>query len=346
MKKISIVTPGYNEEACIPALVNKIREIMSQLPYAFELIVVDDGSKDNSFEVLKQLTKENAFLKGIKLSRNMGHQAALDCGLRYASGDAIICMDADLQHPPEMIPEMISLWENGYDVVTTQKIDNEEAGGIYKAFANSFYYFFNKYSQVKLTPNASDFRLMSRKSLDALLQMPEYHKFFRGLVPYVGFKTINLPFTVQKRFAGKRKYTFKQSMRLASDGIFSFSDFALKIPFYFGGILFTIIVLYLIVSMILHFAAGMNFVQGWTSVIAILILSISLQLMFMGIMGVYIGKIFFEVKKRPVFFVDETAGNVDSVLSNSNFNQPPDPSVFNNDTQNGSTWRKQNKKEP
>jgi polyisoprenyl-phosphate glycosyltransferase len=310
MKTISIVTPGYNEEACIPALVEKIKETMSPLGHKYELIIVDDGSKDNTFTVLQKLVDDYPFLKGIRLSRNMGHQAALDCGLRYATGDAVICMDADLQHPPEMIPEMIKLWESGYDIITTQKIDNEEAGGVYKAFANSFYYFFNKYSQVKLTPNASDFRLMSRKSLNALLQMPEYHKFFRGLVPYIGFKTITLPFNVQKRFAGKRKYTFKQSMRLASDGLFSFSDFALKIPFYFGAVLFVIIAIYLLISLILHFVAGMVFIQGWTSVIAILVLSISVQLIFMGVMGVYIGKIFFEVKKRPVFFVDETAGEI------------------------------------
>ncbi|NJK94442.1 MAG: glycosyltransferase family 2 protein [Bacteroidales bacterium] len=138
MKTISIVTPGYNEEACIPALVEKIKETMEPLGYNYELIIVDDGSKDKSFEVIKSLNQNFPFLKGIRLSRNMGHQAALDCGLKHASGDAIICMDADLQHPPSMIPEMIKLWEDGYDVVTTQKVDNEEAGGIYKAFANSF----------------------------------------------------------------------------------------------------------------------------------------------------------------------------------------------------------------
>jgi glycosyltransferase involved in cell wall biosynthesis len=310
MKTISIVTPGYNEEACIPALVEKIKETMDPLGYNYELVVVDDGSKDGTFELLKKLSETNPFVKGIRLSRNMGHQAALDCGLTYATGDAIICMDADLQHPPAMIPEMIRLWEDGYDVITTQKIENEEAGGIYKLMAKGFYYFFNKYSQVKLTPNASDFRLMSRKSLNALLQMPEYHKFFRGLVPYIGFKTVNLPFVVQKRHAGKRKYTFKKSMKLASDGLLSFSDFALKIPFYFGGLLLMIIFLYLVYALFLHFFKGAVFVQGWTSMIAILILSISIQLIFMGIMGIYIGKIFFEVKRRPVFFVDEVVGNV------------------------------------
>lgn len=310
MKTISIVTPEYNEEACIQALVEKIKETMDPLGYSYELVIVDDGSKDTSFELIRELSKIHPFVKGVRLSRNMGHQAALDCGLRSASGDAIICMDADLQHPPSMIPEMIKFWEQGYDVVTTQKIENEEAGGIYKMMANSFYYFFNKYSQVKLTPNASDFRLLSRKSLNALLQLPEYHKFFRGLVPYIGFKTVNLPFVVEKRFAGTRKYTFKKSMRLASDGLFSFSDFALKIPFYFGGFLFLIILAYLVYALAMHFMRGWIIVQGWTSMITIMVLSISLQLMFMGVIGVYIGKIFFEVKKRPVFFVDEVVGDV------------------------------------
>lgn len=315
MKKISIVVPAYNEEACIPQLVAKIDDVFDGSPYSHEIIIVDDGSADNSFQTIKKLALFSPNVKGIRLSRNMGHQAALDCGLRHATGDAIICMDADLQHPPSLIPRMISLWEKGYDVVTTQKEENEEAGGVYKLFANAFYHFFNKYSQVKITPNASDFRLMSRKSLNAVLQMPEFHRFYRGMVPYAGFRTANLTFKVDKRFAGKRKYTFRKSLKLASDGLFSFSDFALKVPFYFGVGIIIGLVIYLGVVLAMHLFGNEVFVKGWSSLFLVLVLSIGLQLVFMGIIGIYIGKIFLEVKKRPVFFIDESVGINENISS-------------------------------
>ena len=243
----------------------------------------------------------------------MGHQAALDCGLKNASGGAIISMDADLQHPPELIHEMIRLWEEeGYDIVNTQKMENEEAGFIYKLWAKSFYAFFNRYSQVKLTPSGSDFRLISRKALDAILSMPEYHKFYRGLVNFVGFKSTSIPFDVQKRYAGKRKYNFKQSLRLASDGLVSFSDFALKFPIIIGIFVFGAVILYLFYALFSLLFLGGSFEKGWTSLVAIMILSFSIQLIFMGVLGVYVGKIYFEVKRRPTFFTEEKVGELPS----------------------------------
>lgn len=314
MKTISIVVPAFNEESCITELVAQTKKVMDPLGYNYELIIVDDGSKDKTFALIQEENKSHPFVKGIRLSRNMGHQAALDCGLKHASGDAIISMDADLQHPPDLLPKMIKLWdEEGYDVVTTQKLENQETTLLYKIWAKTFYSIFNKYSQIKLTPNGSDFRLMSRKSLDALLKMPEYHKFFRGLVPFVGFRSTSISFDVQKRFAGKRKYNFKQSMNLASDGLFSFSDFALKLPFVLGAIVFFCIMLYLVYALVRLAFFGDIFVEGWTSVIAILILSISIQLIFMGILGIYVGKIYFEVKNRPVFFTDQKVGDLKNI---------------------------------
>ncbi|MBN2350169.1 MAG: glycosyltransferase family 2 protein [Bacteroidales bacterium] len=311
MKTISVVVPAYNEEACIPALVEKVKEAFAPInQYQYELIIVDDGSSDNSFAIIKELSAKNKFVKGIKLSRNMGHQAALDCGLKNASGDAIISMDADLQHPPELIHEMIRLWaEEGYEIVNTQKLENEDAGFIYKIWAKSFYAFFNRYSQIKLTPSGSDFRLLSRKALEAILSMPEYHKFYRGLVNFVGFKATSIPFDVQKRFAGKRKYNFKQSLRLASDGLVSFSDFALKFPIIIGAFVFGGVILYMFYALTSLLFFNGTFEKGWTSLVAIMILSFSIQLIFMGILGVYVGKIYFEVKRRPTFFTEEKVGD-------------------------------------
>lgn len=308
MKLISIVVPAYNENECITALVNAIEDVFKPLPYSHELVIVDDGSRDDTFDYIRQHSNINKSVKGVRLSRNMGHQAALDCGLKHANGDAIISMDADLQHPPSLIPKMLELWEQGYEVVTTQKLDNQEASFFYKLFSKSFYSLFNKYSQIKLTPNGSDFRLLSRTALNAVLSMPEYHRFYRGLVPFVGFKSTSISFDVQKRHAGKRKYNFKQSLRLASDGLFSFSDFALKIPFYLGGLVFIAMLGYLLFTLVDFIFFGGVFVKGWASVIAILTLSVSLQLIFMGVIGVYIGKIFFEVKRRPVYFTSEKVG--------------------------------------
>ena len=309
MKTISVVVPAFNEEDCIPQLAQQIESTFSKLEYNFELIIVDDGSSDRTFMVIKELISRYPFMKGIKLSRNMGHQAALDCGLNHAKGDAIICMDADLQHPPRIALDMIKYWEDGYDIVTTIKKTNTDASIIYKLYARIFYYVFNKFSQIKLTPNSSDFRLMSRRTVQALLSMPEYHKFYRGMIHFIGFKSTTIYFDVEERFAGKRKYTFGKSLNLASAGLFSFSDFALKVPFYLGTVLIIILLLHLIYNVIGLIFFDFQFERGWTSLILVNFLSLGIILIFLGTIGLYIGKIFFEVKRRPIYFTEEYAGD-------------------------------------
>jgi dolichol-phosphate mannosyltransferase len=308
MKLISVVIPAFNEEESIPHLVKRVEEIFNTIKYEYELIIVDDGSSDRTFEVIGEYSKSRPYLKGVRLSRNMGHQAALDCGLNHATGDAVISMDADLQHPPEIALEMIQKWEEGYDIVTTLKETYKKSSLMYRLFAGTFYYLFNKFSQIKLTPNGSDFRLMSKRSLKAILSMPEYHKFYRGMVHFIGFKSTTISFQVHDRVAGERKYTFRKSMKLASDGLFSFSDFALKVPLYFGIILVILLIIYFIVTFIGILFFEFDVEKGWTSVILLVFLSLGIQLFFMGTMGIYIGKIFFEVKRRPVYFVEEYVG--------------------------------------
>jgi len=309
MKMISIVIPAYNEEESLPFLLDSLLKLFEKKEYILEIIVIDDGSKDKTFDVVRSYNSANSFIKGIKLSRNMGHQAALDCGLRHSNGDAVISMDADMQHPPELIPQMLYLWEDGgYEVVLTSKIENRDSGFFYRIWSKTFYSVFNKWSEIKLTPNGSDFRLMGRKSLDAILKMPEYHKFYRGLVHFVGFKTITIPSHVDKRIAGTRSYTFRKSLRLASDGLFSFSDFALKLPFFVGVVSLIIVILYLVYVLAGMFIFKFQFVKGWPSTITLIVMSMGLQLVFMGTIGLYIGKIFNEVKRRPQYFKDEELG--------------------------------------
>jgi polyisoprenyl-phosphate glycosyltransferase len=321
MKMISIVIPAYNEEESLPYIINSLISILQPKDYMFEIIIVDDGSQDKTFEVIKEYNQKFYFVKGIKLSRNMGHQAALDCGLHHSSGDVIISMDADMQHPPELILEMLDLWEHkGYEIVLTSKMENEESGKIYKIWARFFYFIFNKFSQIKLTPNGSDFRLMGRKSLDAILRMPEYHKFYRGMVHFVGFNTITIQFKVNKRIAGKRGYSFMKSVKLAFDGLSSFSNFALKIPLLLGVISLIIVIGYIIYNVIGLFFFNFQFEKGWTSLISILIISLGLQLFFLGTIGVYIGNIYNEVKRRPLYFTDEKVGELKSNNLNNTTN--------------------------
>jgi polyisoprenyl-phosphate glycosyltransferase len=309
MSMISIIIPAFNEEESLPFLFNSLLKQFENSKYNIEIIIIDDGSSDKTFEVVKSYNSQYSFIKGIRLSRNMGHQAALDCGLRHSIGDAVISMDADMQHPPEFIPKMLDLWENeGYEIVLTSKIENSDAGFFYRLWSKTFYYVFNKWSEIKLTPNGSDFRLMGRKSLDEILKMPEYHKFYRGLVHFVGFKTATIPLKVDKRVAGKRSYTFRKSLKLASDGVFSFSDFALKLPFFLGVIVLIVVIIYLIYVLTGMFLFDFQFVKGWPSTITLIIMSMGLQLVFIGTIGLYIGKIFNEVKRRPQYFKDEEIG--------------------------------------
>jgi len=309
MKMISLVIPAYNEEESLPFLLDSLLKLFENIKYSLEIIVVDDGSIDKTFDILRLYNQKYSYIKGIRLSRNMGHQAALDCGLRHALGDAVISMDADMQHPPDLIIEMINLWENeGYEIVLTSKTEDGESGFIYRLWSSTFYSVFNKWSEIKLTPNGSDFRLMGRKSLEAILKMPEYHKFYRGLVHFVGFKTVTIPTNVHKRIAGKRSYTFRKSLKLASDGLFSFSDFALKLPFFFGVISLIIVVLYLLYVIFGIFLFNSQFVKGWPSTITLIIMSMGLQLVFMGTIGLYISKIFNEVKRRPQYFKEDEIG--------------------------------------
>jgi glycosyltransferase involved in cell wall biosynthesis len=307
--KVSLVIPLFNEEECVRELIKEIVTVMGEIDCSgYEVVLVDDCSRDKTLKTVEELAVGNPAIKCLSLSRNMGHQNALSCGMEVASGDIIITLDGDLQHPPSLFPEMLRLWEGGYDVVNTIRMNSSSSSFVEKTFSKWFYRIFNRVAEVDLVPGSADFRLLDRKCVDALNSMGEHFKFFRGQVPYIGFKQTELSFECPPRFAGHRSYTLRQSMRLASNGIFSFSTFGLKLPFYFGAGIVVLVLIYFLSVGVLLLLGKTDLVAGWLSLAALLILSLGLQLFFLGMFGLYLGKVFLEVKDRPCYFVKRSIG--------------------------------------
>jgi dolichol-phosphate mannosyltransferase len=306
--KLSLVIPVHNEEECVAELVCKIGQYVSPLTSDYEIIFVDDRSHDRTFDLIRELSQSDARIKCVSLSRNMGHQAALACGLEAAAGDAVITMDGDLQHPPSMIPELVRKWHEGFDVVNTARRYNHQAGFFDRIFSRTFYGIYNRVSPLKLVPASADFRLLDRHCVDAINSMREHFKFLRGMVSYIGFNQTTVEFDCPPRFAGNRSYTFLQSLRLAVNGILSFSTLGLKIPLIVGFGIISIVLAYFAVSAVL-IATGMTpYEHGWASVVALIFLSIGLEFTFLGMFGLYLGKIFTEIKQRPLYFVRDSVG--------------------------------------
>ena len=305
---VSIVVPAYNEGDCLATLVSQLREVLGGLTKNFEVIIVDDGSSDQTFDRVTEPCRQDARVKGISLSRNVGHQAALACGLEAARGDVVVTVDADLQHPPNFIPHMIHAWQQGFDVVNTVRLRQRSSNALDEKFSKIFYWLFNKVSDVKLIPDSPDFRLLDRRCVDALVSMPEHLKFFRGMVPYIGFNQTTLEFDCPPRFAGERSYTLRKSMTLAYHGLLSFSDAGLKVPLVAGLLILAVTVVYVIASLVLFARGNSELAKGWASLVSLALLSLGLQLVFTGMFGLYLGKIFLEVKRRPIYFVKRTVG--------------------------------------
>ncbi|MBT3468479.1 MAG: glycosyltransferase family 2 protein [Opitutae bacterium] len=307
--KVSLVIPLFNEEGCVRELFKEISTAMDGIDCAnYEVVLVDDCSRDKTLEVVEELAANNSAIKCLSLSRNVGHQNALSCGLNAADGDIIITLDGDLQHPPALFPEMLRLWEDGADVVNTIRRNSGSSNLVEKTFSKWFYRIFNRVAEVSLVPGSADFRLLDRQCVDALNGMTEHFKFFRGQVPYIGFKQVELLFDCPPRFSGNRSYTLRQSFRLASNGIFSFSTFGLKLPFYFGSLIIFTVFAYFVAAGVLHFTGHAEFKPGWLSLAALIYLSLGLQMFFLGMYGLYLGKIFVEVKSRPGYFIKQRIG--------------------------------------
>jgi dolichol-phosphate mannosyltransferase len=300
---LSIVVPCFNEGKNIEQLYNQILPVLNNICSHYEIIFVDDGSKDNTFGVIKEIAEKNKNVIGLSLSRNFGHQVAIMAGLQHSKGDLVAMMDADMQHPPEIIPQLILEYEKGFDIVNTKRIDSNDTGFFKKISSGCFYRIINFLSDVKIEPAAADFRLMTRKAVNAFLQLEEKDRFTRGLVGWMGFKQSIVEYHASSRFAGKSKYTFKKMFRFGMDGVTSFSSKPLRISFYAGFIVFLAGLIYALYAIVQNIKG--ETVQGWTSILVSVLIIGGIQLLSLGIIGEYIARIFNEAKARPLYFIKD-----------------------------------------
>ena len=300
---ISIIVPCFNEEESLPLFYAEMEKIKSQIDDNFEYIFVNDGSKDRTLQVLRDLDKNVHYLS---FSRNFGKEAALYAGLKHATGDLVTVMDADLQDPPELLLTMKSMLEKNPDLdcVGTRRTTRDGEPPIRSFFAKMFYKLINKISQVEMVDGARDFRLMRRQMVDAILEVSEYNRFSKGIFAWVGFKTKYLEYKNVERVAGKTSWNFWQLLNYSLEGIINFSDAPLTIAFW-GGIVACLLAFFLIIIVIIRTLIFGDPTSGWPSMVSIILFLGGFQLLTIGILGKYIGKIFMETKKRPIYVVKE-----------------------------------------
>lgn len=306
---ISIVIPVYNEEEVLEELHRRLRKVMDQLGEPWELILVDDGSKDRSADIIEMLHQQDARVRGISFSRNFGFQEAVTAGLRYAQGRVVILSDADLQDPPEVIPEMLEKWREGSDVVYGVRSHREGETWFKRITALVFYRLIRRITSVEIPLDTGDFRLMDRRVVDALLRMPERNRFLRGMVPWVGYRQVALTYQREARFAGESKFkSVRQMLPFAVDAITSFSYFPLQLATIFGFIIAGISLVGILVVIVLRVFGPTQELSGQaTTLVAVLFLG-GVQLISLGIIGEYLGRIYDEVKGRPLFLIEKTWG--------------------------------------
>ncbi|MEM8780280.1 MAG: glycosyltransferase family 2 protein [Cyanobacteria bacterium P01_G01_bin.49] len=304
---LSIIIPCYNEQEVINETHCRLMTVLEKLTHQFELIYVDDGSQDQTAERLRQLQQTEQRIKVIFLSRNFGHQMAVTAGLDYVRGDAIVLIDADLQDPPEVIEKMIDQWYQGYDVVYGVRTDRQGETPFKLWSAKAFYRIINRLSDVPIPLDTGDFRLMDRRVVEALKMMPERDRFLRGMVSWVGFRQIAVPYKRSPRLAGVSKYPLFKMIRFALDGILSFSLVPLRLTIWAGLFTVALSIIGILYALFVRLFTS-SWVPGWTiSFIAILFIG-GIQLVFLGVIGEYIGRIYREDKRRPLYLVREQLG--------------------------------------
>jgi dolichol-phosphate mannosyltransferase len=300
----SIVAPVFNEMDNLPELYRRVSEVMAGLKGTWELVLVDDGSTDGSTERILELAKQDKHVRPVIFARNFGHQLAITAGWDYARGDAVVIIDADLQDPPEAIPELIGKWHEGYEVVYAVRAEREGETWFKKMTAALFYRIVRRITDVNIPVDTGDFRLMDRKVVDVLKTMHERHRFPRGMSAWVGFKQIGVPYKRAARHAGVTKYPFNKMVKLALNAITGYSYFPLQLATYFGFTAAGLAIIAIPVVIILRLAGHGAFTGQATTLIAVLFLG-GVQLIFLGVLGEYLGRIYDEVKGRPLYIVRE-----------------------------------------
>lgn len=305
---VSIIIPIYNEEENIPELYHRLQGVIEQLDGEAELIFIDDGSRDNSLNLMRGIYERGYRVKYISLARNFGHQIAVTAGLNNVKGEAVVVMDADLQDPPELILPMIEKWRQGYQVVYAQRLSRKKESALKRFTAYAFYRILRRLADVNIPSDTGDFCLMDREIVDILNAMPERNRYIRGLRAWVGFRQTAIPFERDPRFAGKVKYSFAKSWALAINGIISFSRVPLKLATYLGMLSAAAALLMILLVLYWRLFDPASPLIGYTLITIALFFLGSVQLFCIGILGEYIGRIYEEVKGRPIYTVKEMRG--------------------------------------
>ena len=305
--RLDLIIPLYNESASLRRFHAALVAALSSLPCRLRFFYVDDGSQDDTGKILAGLAHADSRLQPIALSRNFGHQAALSAGLDAAArdpADAVVMLDGDGQHPPELVPEMVRLFEAGYDVVQMQRRDAPGPPRFKRAASASFYWLINRLGETHIAEGSADFRLLSRDALLTLARLREYHRFYRGLVEWIGFRSVILPYTPAPRLAGRSQYSLRKMLRLAEHGLLSFSLAPLRLALVIGLLFLALLALEIVYVLSFWIRGDRHaLVPGWSSLMMVLTLSSAISMLLLGILGFYVGMIFQEVKRRPVYVV-------------------------------------------
>ena len=322
---VTVVAPCFNEASGIQTFHKQVREVLDGLPGTEGRIVfVDDGSSDGTLDQLNAIAAHDAGVEVYSLSRNFGHQIALSAGLDVARGDAIVMMDSDLQHPPALIPELVRQWHDGFDVVSAVRNTSAGASPFKRATASGFYWLINRISDIEIVPGAADFCLLSRRAHEALAAMPEYHRFLRGMVSWIGFRRTFVPFDAPRRPAGASKYTLLKMIGLAVDALLSFSASPMRVASRMGALLAVFGFGYLAYVIARYLFVG-DLVPGWGSTVSVLLIVGGMQLVFIGLTGEYLSRIFEETKRRPLYLFKQRPAVAAGRLKESSWDAAPSP---------------------
>jgi polyisoprenyl-phosphate glycosyltransferase len=305
---ISIVVPCFNEEEVLRETNRRLVCVLEHLPQTFEILYVDDGSSDRTPEILRELQELDERIRVVRFSRNFGHQMAITAGLEHASGDAVVIIDADLQDPPEVIADFVAKWMDGFEVVYGVRTEREGETAFKLWTAKLFYRLIGRLSETEIPLDTGDFRLMGRRVVDALLSMPERDRFVRGMVSWLGYSQAAVPYRREARAAGVTKFSFWKMFRFATDGIVSFSILPLRLATWVGFAASVIALLGILITVIERFMGVPGLVKGWASMLVAILFIGGAQLICMGIIGEYVGRIYGESKRRPLYIVSERMG--------------------------------------